>query len=118
MKTPYIPCFDRPGLAAARLRILRRACAAGAVLGLALAATVPLHAQSGGIYTLTRSTIDAGGGRSTGGVYDLHGTIGQHDASAPLAGGNLVLQPGFWASTTPAVPPPPLIFRNGFESPP
>jgi hypothetical protein len=109
--------FDRSGQSAPRAHALRLSCVSGVVLGVLLAVVVPLHAQSGGIYTLTRSSIDAGGGRSTGGVYTLDGTIGQHDASAPLVGGNLVLQPGFWASTVPSTPLPSLIFRNGFESP-
>ena len=91
--------------------------------GLAVAAagvSLALHAQSGGIYTITRHTIDVGGGRSTGGVYELHGTIDQVDAHAPLNGGSLRLQPGFWAAggTDGQPQAPSLIFRNGFEGPP
>lgn len=43
-----------------------------------VAATV--FGQSGGPYELSWSTIDGGGGRSTGGGYELFGTIGQPDA--------------------------------------
>ncbi|MEM1331483.1 MAG: GC-type dockerin domain-anchored protein [Planctomycetota bacterium] len=42
-------------------------------------------------------TIDAGGGRSSGGGFEIIGTIGQHDASGPSIGGPLELTGGFWA---------------------
>jgi hypothetical protein len=78
---------------------------------------LPLHAQSGGIYKISRSTIDAGGGLSTGGVYSVHGTIGQHDAAVPMTGGSFVLQPGFWTPSNVDLTGqlPALVFRNGFE---
>jgi hypothetical protein len=41
--------------------------------------------------------IAGGGGTSTGSVYAVSGTIGQHDASGPLTGGNFSLTGGFWA---------------------
>ncbi len=64
----------------------------------------PLLAQTGGGYDLTWSTIDGGGGTSTGGGYSLSGTIGQPDASAAsaLTGGDLTLTGGFWGTTLPA----------------
>lgn len=46
-------------------------------------------------YSLDWSTIDGGGGTSTGGVYSVSGTIGQPDAGL-LSGGNFTLQGGFW----------------------
>jgi hypothetical protein len=48
-------------------------------------------------YSIDWSTIDGGGGTSTGGVYTVSGTIGQHDAGGPMAGGNYSLTGGFWA---------------------
>ncbi len=51
--------------------------------------------QSGGQYELSWSTIDGGGGRSTGGDYALVGTIGQPDA-AWSSGGDYELLGGFW----------------------
>jgi hypothetical protein len=46
--------------------------------------------------TLTRWTIDGGGATfSTGGVFELGGTIGQPDAGA-MAGGPFELVGGFW----------------------
>lgn len=53
-------------------------------------------------------TIDGGGGmNSTGGGYELAGTIGQHDAGGPLTGGGYELTGGFWvvAATTPQACP-------------
>ncbi len=43
------------------------------------------------------STIDGGGGTSTGGVYSVSGTIGQHDAGGPMTNGQYSLTGGFWA---------------------
>jgi hypothetical protein len=39
----------------------------------------------------------SGGGTSTGSVYAVSGTIGQHDAGGPMSGGNYSLTGGFWA---------------------
>jgi hypothetical protein len=41
--------------------------------------------------------ISGGGGTSTNGNFSISGTIGQHDASAPLTGGNFSVTGGFWA---------------------
>ncbi|MCP4708421.1 MAG: hypothetical protein GY869_07345, partial [Planctomycetes bacterium] len=71
------------------------------VVGLSFA-TIPVSktiAQSGGTYDLTWSTIDGGGGRSTGGAFILEGTIGQPDAGL-LSGGEYVLAGGFWPATS------------------
>ncbi len=46
-------------------------------------------------YELTWSTIDGGGGTSSGGPYTLTGTIGQPDAGE-MAGGDYMLAGGFW----------------------
>jgi len=46
-------------------------------------------------YTISWSTIDGGGGTSSGGPYTLTGTIGQPDA-AYSAGGSYELLGGFW----------------------
>lgn len=47
-------------------------------------------------YAIDSYTIDAGGGMSIGGAYELSGTIGQHDAGGVLTGGPLELVGGFW----------------------
>ena len=80
-----------------------RVLTAFAVLAL-LAAPATIRAQS---YSLDWSSIDGGGGTSTGGVYTVSGTIGQPDAGA-MSGGNYTLAGGFWgvvsAVQTPGAP--------------
>ena len=48
-------------------------------------------------YSIDWYRVSGGGGTSTGGVYTLSGTIGQHDAGGPMTGGNFSLTGGFWA---------------------
>lgn len=59
---------------------------------------VAAFAQSGGGFDLTWNTIDGGGGVSTGGGFELSGTIGQADATTAslLTGGSYELTGGFW----------------------
>jgi len=52
-------------------------------------------AGSGGTYVLDWSTIDGGGRNSSGGKYNLTGTIGQHDA-AYSKGWQYEILGGFW----------------------
>ena len=67
-----------------------------------LLALPTLHAQS---YSIDWSTIDGGGGTSTGGVYSVTGTIGQPDAGPTMSGGNYSIDGGFWGLIA-AVPTP------------
>ena len=53
--------------------------------------TVPVWAD----YTVSRYTVDSGGGVSIGGTYIVRGTIGQPDAGE-MAGGDYRLSGGFW----------------------
>ena len=63
---------------------------------------VAANAQIGGGFDLTWSTIDSGGVmRSTGGAFELSGTIGQADAGV-MAGGDLTLTGGFWFEVLPS----------------
>jgi hypothetical protein len=55
-------------------------------------------------YSVDWSTIDGGGGTSTGGVFTVSGTVGQPDAGA-MSGGLYTLQGGFWGVIA-AVPTP------------
>ncbi len=48
-------------------------------------------------YSIDWYKVSGGGGTSTGGVYTVSGTIGQHDAGGPMTGGNYSLTGGFWA---------------------
>jgi hypothetical protein len=41
--------------------------------------------------------ISGGGGVSTGGVYSVSGTIGQHEAGGPMTNGTFSLTGGFWS---------------------
>lgn len=50
-------------------------------------------------YTIAWYKIAGGGGTSTGGAYTVSGTVGQHDASGAMTGGNYSLTAGFWALT-------------------
>jgi hypothetical protein len=59
--------------------------------------TLPAAAQT---YSINWSTIDGGGGTSTGGVYSVSGTIGQPDASGPMTNGQYSVTGGFWALPT------------------
>jgi len=65
--------------------------------------------------SLTRWTIDAGGGRAAGGGIVLTGSIGQPEPGS-ASGGGISLQSGFWFGSGGVAPPVgDLIFRNGFE---
>jgi len=48
-------------------------------------------------YSIDWYKVAGGGGTSTGGVYSVSGTIGQHDAGGPMTGGSYSLTGGFWA---------------------
>ena len=58
-------------------------------------------AQTGDGFDLSWSTIDGGGGTSSGGAFSLSGTVGQPDASVAMTGGSYTLQGGFWAGVPP-----------------
>jgi hypothetical protein len=68
----------------------------------ALGASVILAVAVDPTYDLTWHTIDGGGVmRSTGGNFELSGTIGQPDAGA-MSGGNFTLTGGFWFELVPS----------------
>lgn len=48
-------------------------------------------------YAIPWHTIDGGGGTSTGGVFNVSGTIGQPDAGGPMTNGQYAVTGGFWA---------------------
>jgi hypothetical protein len=77
------------------------AVALGSAL-LVAATLTPAHAQS---FSIDWYTIDGGGGTSTGGAYQLSGTIGQSDAGA-MSGGNYSLTGGFWSIISVVQNPP------------
>ena len=57
-------------------------------------AVLTAHAQN---YIVDWYKISGGGGTSTNGTYQVSGTIGQHDASGAMTGGNYSVTGGFWA---------------------
>ena len=65
-----------------------------AMLIFALLPLVSTFAQS---YLIDWYKVSGGGDTSTGGTYQVTGTIGQADASGPMTGGNYSLTGGFWA---------------------
>lgn len=88
------------------------ACATGVAAALGLAGAA-LAQSSGGIYTLEAQSIAGGGGRSSGGVFALEGTIARHDASDVLGGGVFELTGGFHQRAQGA--PSDALFGDGFE---
>ena len=80
-------------------------------LSLFLLSAIPCLAD----YSLSWSTVDSGGGRSSGDNYTLDGTIGQPDA-ATSSGGVYTLQGGYWSAfTVPGIEDAPIlrILSNG-----
>jgi hypothetical protein len=80
--------------------------AAVAVAALALVAL-----PASGDYEIARPTLDAGGGTSSGGAFQLTGTIGQPDTGEP-SGGAFTVQGGFWPAEAGA-PCPQDVNENG-----
>ncbi|MCG8458510.1 MAG: hypothetical protein MI919_19710 [Holophagales bacterium] len=78
----------------------------------ALFVTTPAWAQSGGVFEITRSTLDGGGSteRSPDNVV-VRGTVGQPDAGA-TAFGIYYLTGGFWSTQGRLG----IFFLDGFES--
>ena len=75
-------------------------------LAVFLIPAVVAHAQE---YSIDWYKVSGGGGASTGGVYSVSGTIGQHDAGGPMTGSNYSLTGGFWALYAVQTPGAPLL---------
>jgi hypothetical protein len=64
--------------------------------------------RAGAQYSIDWFNFSGGGGSSTGGIYSIAGTIGQHGAGVPMSGGHYSLTGGFWslvgAVQTPGAP--------------
>jgi hypothetical protein len=82
------------------------------ILTLALASSA-LAQSSGGPYALDPHAIANGGGRSNSGVFDLQGTIGQHDAGSRQSGGAFEHTGGLRRAAAGAVAND--LFHDGFE---
>jgi hypothetical protein len=70
------------------------------------------HAQSsGGAFTVEKSTIDAGGRFSSGGSFEVTGTIAQPEArTEPASGRAFQAHGGYWPRRQPDY-----LFNDGFE---
>lgn len=76
---------------------------------LSLAGSALCHAESGGPWSITSSTLDGGGGSATGGTWKVTGTIGQPDASTQTSiGTDWAVAGGFWPGVV-AVPGGPML---------
>jgi hypothetical protein len=60
-------------------------------------------------YSIDWYKVSGGGGTSTGGVYTVSGTVGQHDAGGPVTGGSFSLVGGFWSLYAVQTPGAPLL---------
>jgi len=60
-------------------------------------------------YSIDWYKVSGGGGTSTGGVYSISGTIGQHDAGGPMTGSGYSLVGGFWSLYAVQTPGAPLL---------
>ncbi len=63
-----------------------------------------IAAQSGGTFTITKSVIAGGGGRTAGGTFTVDGTIGESVAGTTSTGSTFSLTSGFWGGGTAANP--------------
>jgi hypothetical protein len=60
-------------------------------------------------YSADWNKVAGGGGVSTGGVYTVKGTAGQHDAGGPMIAGPYSITGGFWALSAVQTPGAPLL---------
>ncbi|MBN8482161.1 MAG: hypothetical protein J0L88_11290 [Xanthomonadales bacterium] len=81
-------------------------------LALAMLGVGAVHAQSGGAFAITRSTVDSGGGDVAAAPWGLRSTAGQPDAGH-ASGGAFAVRGGFWGSRS--NPPSDSLFTHGFE---
>ena len=78
-------------------RFSKRRYAGLATLGLCFLTSIFCLRAPAQPYSIDWYKVAGGGGMSTGGTYQVGGTIGQHDAGGPMIGGNYSLAGGFWA---------------------
>lgn len=75
-----------------------------------------LHANAtGGPYDLRRAGFSSGAGHSSGGPYELYGSLFRPDAHSAATGGIYRLTGGLLIEAQSTSPLPTSIFRNGFE---
>lgn len=78
-----------------------------------LITAIALAQSTGGEFKITKSTMDSGGGTSSGGNFFLTGTVGQPDANRQISkAGGFALAGGFGANATVID----TVFKDSFES--
>ena len=73
--------------------------------------SINLDAQTGTNFSIEKSNLANGGGKSVGTSFSLTGTIGQSIATQDSTGSSFSLSGGFWASGS----RPDNVFKDGFE---
>ena len=73
------------------------------VVALVVLSVSLLYTTLGGDYSITRWTVDTGGGTCTGGAYRVTGTIGQPDAGR-VTNTNVILGCGYWPDLSGLIP--------------
>jgi hypothetical protein len=88
------------------------------LLGVLFCTLLLTRVASAQTYSIDWYKVSGGGGASTGGVYSVSGTIGQHDAGGPMNGGSYSVTGGFWALIAPLQTPgaPTLYVSRGTNS--
>jgi hypothetical protein len=69
-----------------------------------------IFTQSIAQFEIRKHSINNGGGKMSGGQFELSSSIGQTDAKETISGGNFSLNAGFWQENTD------LIFKNSLEN--
>jgi hypothetical protein len=89
--------IENNGRAELPLRLPHRPTGFARLLGFLLLLSACCLRAVGQSYSVDWYKIAGGGGISTGGVYQVTGTIGQPDASGAMTGGSYSLTGGFWS---------------------
>jgi hypothetical protein len=110
----------RTSAAAIGLRVASAVLAliGGIAIERAAAATdAEVEAKGTTTFAVPRHVIAGGGGSSSGGVFAIHGAIGQADVDPlqPSSGGVFAVTGGFWPGIEPPAPLGDPVFANGFE---
>ncbi len=82
---------------------------------LAIALPAGLSAQSAGNLDLSWHTLDGGGAKAAGGVFEINGTAGQADAGPAASGGAFEMRGGYWPGVQGDASTVDGVFADGFE---
>ena len=88
---------DIPACISHRCFPKRRYVSGGALFYFCFLFSAFCFGASGQTYSIDWYKVSDGGGASTGGIYQVTGTIGQPDASGAMSGGSYSVTGGFWS---------------------